>query len=624
VIGREQEIERLIHILLRRNKNNPVLIGEPGVGKTAIVEGLAKRIVEGDVPDALKRKKILSLDLTLLIAGTIYRGEFESRLKHIIDEVAHSPDTMLFIDEIHNIIGAGSNQGTMDAANILKPALARGQLRCIGATTHDEYAKHLKSDAALERRFQSVVVDEPSEADAIAILTGLKTYYDTFHHVNITSEAIEAAVSMSQKYIHDNYLPDKAIDLIDEAAASLRMTQKDTPAQKKLHELKQKLETCTEDKKRAIREERFDDALTLKQAEQALEKSIKQAKKARKAEPKKRKKNVTKKEIAHVLSIRIGVDSDALLKDQWQQLDSVQKTLKDQVIGQDSAITTTMDALRQAYVGLKSPNKPLASLLFVGPSGVGKTALARALATELFHDAKALVRLDMSEFSEAHGVSKLLGSPAGYVGHKERNKFIDQLHKRPYAVVLFDEIDKAHPDVMRLLFQILDEGTLTDSTGKKVHFNHALIILTSNVGAEFYKSHGIGFGKEKASSTMTAELKTALQAKIKEEFGPALTGRLSNTCYFTPLSDKDIERIIKQQIDFINKNMLAARKVRVRSDKSAITELARIADTADFGARNVEHIIRNTLATLLSEVYSKKERKSSFRLKHTDGHFELV
>lgn len=625
VVGREEEIDRVITILARRTKNNPILVGEPGVGKTAIVEGLAKRINEGDVPRALQKKKILSLDLTLLISGTIYRGEFEGRLKQIIDEVAADPNYILFIDEIHNIIGAGSNQGTMDAANILKPALARGQLRCIGATTIDEYKKHITSDPALERRFQSVTVDEPNFDEAVTILSGVKKFYEHFHHVAIDDDAITTAVELSTKYVHDYFLPDKAIDLIDEAAAAVKIKQKPTASQKKLDNLHDELQKCQAQKEDAILAEAFDQAMEIKKHEAELEKKIAKLMK-NDTEPVPPSAHVSANDVAAVLGKRLHIDPAVLLQSTWQQLDALPETLRNHIVGQDHVIDTLAQTLRKAHLGLKDARKPLASMLFAGPSGVGKTALAIRLAKSLFHDEKALIRFDMSEFAEQHGVSKLLGSPAGYVGHKDRNRFTDEIKKRPYAVLLLDEIDKAHPDVVKLLLQILDTGELTDSNGKKIHFNHAVVVMTTNIGEEFYGKKSFGFGSETSDAkTGLAQAQHANITKmIQQTLGKPLTGRIDATCLFAPLQNKAIEQIVSKHIGELSSRVASANNITITADEFAVSELAKSSYDKDTGVRNVEQITEQLMADLLSDLFQKKRRKKNYTLTREKDRYKLV
>ncbi len=616
VIGREKEIERVINILGRRTKNNPILIGEPGVGKTAIVEGLAKRIFEGTVPDVLRKKKILTLDLTLLIAGTIYRGEFESRLKQIIDDVQARPDVILFIDEIHNIIGAGSNQGTMDAANILKPALARGQLRCIGATTLDEYKKYITSDPALQRRFQSVHVDEPSTAETLHILEGVKKQYEQFHHVHIPKKSLELAVELSTKYIHDNFLPDKAIDIIDEAAASVRAGQTDHPLMKKLDGIEKKLKECTRIKEQVILKEDYTVAMNVKKQEELLQKELDALKKDIADITPQQKKHVTKLHIARVVASRLHIDVDHILKDGMRRLADMQHVLSELILGQEHVIQDVGTALEQATLGIGSTKGPFASLLFAGPSGVGKTELAKQLAKQLYLSEDALIRLDMSEFAEQHGISKLLGSPAGYVGHKERNRFIDEIKKRPYAVVLFDEIDKAHPDVIRLLLQILDEGHITDSTGTRISFTHATIILTTNIGASLYRSSGIGF--DDTIEVQRTRVEQAIHGQLKEHFGPELLGRLDTVSIFSPLTEAIIKRIIKKHTAHIANTMQEKNGMTLKLEKNALEQLVKDGYNEEMGARMVEKTVEKTLTTLLTNVMKEKKKKRMYTI-HNNG-----
>lgn len=623
VIGREPEIERLIHILCRRTKNNPVLVGEPGVGKTAIVEGLAKKIALGDVPDILKRKKIISLDLTLLIAGTIYRGEFESRLKQIIDEITQSPDTIVFIDEIHNIIGAGSNQGTMDAANILKPALARGQLHCIGATTLDEYKKHISSDPALERRFQSIRVDEPSRDQTIAIITGIKKYYEHFHHVQITQSAVETAVDMSMKYIHDNFLPDKAIDLIDEASAAVRVAQKTSPQELAHQELTKELHTVTTTKETAIHNESFAEAIAAKKKETRLKRKLATLAKALAADaPIAPDATVSAEQVIAVVSRRLGIAESHLAKTEWEGLIRLGRALKEQIIGQDYAIDTVVSGLKRAAVHVGADRRPLASFLFAGPSGVGKTALAKTLATELYHTDKALIRFDMSEFGEAHSLSKLLGSPAGYIGYRERNRFTEALREHPYAVILFDEFDKAHPDVQKILLQILDEGELTDSIGKKISFTHSIIILTSNIGSELYGRQALGFG---SSTDATPERQTrTIQAKIKEHFGQPLTARIGAIIPFLPLDPTALATITTNHIAAISTNLLARHGFSITPDTQVVKTLIARSHTTESGARDISRIVDTVIADAVADIQGKRTTKKTYRLTEQAGEFLLT
>lgn len=629
VVGRDKEIDRVINILSRRTKNNPVLIGEPGVGKTAIVEGLAKRIRSGDIPDILRRKKILSLDLTLMIAGTIYRGEFESRLKQVIDELTHSPDTILFIDELHTIIGAGSNQGTLDAANILKPALARGQLHCIGATTYDEYKKYIASDAALERRFQPVMVAEPTKAQTLEILGGIKKYYEEFHNVLITPEALEKAVDLSTKYIHDAYQPDKAIDLLDEASANVKVRNHKNPNAKKIATLEATLRELEEKKDVAMSKKNTRAATTYTKKITKLEKELQKIseKDAKKSKP----SRVDAEAVTISLAARLGIDPSILATDEWETLDKLAKVLPEKIIGQTQVINEVIRTLKERYLGLGHSGKPLASFLFVGPSGVGKTEMAKILAEELYHDPHALIKLDMSEFGEGNSVAKLLGSPAGYIGYKDRNKLFDELRRRPYSVVVFDEIDKAHPDVRKLLLQILDEGELTEGGGKKVHFNHAIIILTANIGASLFKSSGIGFSEHSTHNTAKAEhlpieVDKKVRQAVKEELGAAILSRLDSTCVFSPLNREHIETIIRKEIERISGALAIAQSLSITADKHIISILAEETFSPDLGARPVQKRIERLLPELVVEMLRKtiaSRRKSRYALTREQEQYVL-
>ena len=619
VIGRDTEINRVINILCRRTKNNPILIGEPGVGKTAIVEGLAKRICADDVPDILRRKKILSLDLTLMIAGTIYRGEFESRLKQVIDELSASEHSILFIDELHTIIGAGSNQGTLDAANILKPALARGQLHCIGATTYDEYKKYVAADPALERRFQPVFVAEPTTTQTIAILNGVKKYYEEFHHLTITPAAIETAVALSGKYLHDAYQPDKAIDLLDEASAAVKVKKYKNSESQKLVQLERKITEIEKQKTAALEAKNINGAKTYKKTLSKLQNEMKKlAVKIRQFTVKKNIKNpivVSPADIVSTLADRLGVDRAVLESSEWDMLDQAKDMLKKLLVGQDMVIDNIVRTLKERYLGLGRKGKPFASFLFVGPSGVGKTELAKLLAEGLYHDEKALIKLDMSEFAEPHSVAKILGSPAGYVGYKDRNRLFDELRRRPYSIILLDEIDKAHADVRRLLLQILDEGELTDAGGKKVHFNHAIIIMTANIGAEIFKTNGFGFGESAIGAIYGTDTDKKITAAVKEELGAAIMSRLDKLCIFAPLNKDTIEQIIAQQIAQLSRELMTAKSLSISADQTVLAALAKESYHPDLGARPVQNLIERIVPELIIELL-KKQTKTRGRKSH--------
>ncbi len=606
VIGREQEINRVINILSRRTKNNPVLIGEPGVGKTAIVEGLAKRIKSGDVPDILRRKKIFSLDLTLLIAGTIYRGEFEARLKQVIDELSHDPNAILFIDELHTIIGAGSNQGTLDAANILKPALARGQLHCIGATTYDEYKKYIVADPALERRFQPVMVAEPTALQTVAILDGVKKYYEEFHGVSISLAAVETAVELSNKYLHDSYQPDKALDLLDEAAATVKVREHKSPINQKIAALEKQLHEHETQKAKALTDSNLKAAEKAKKAISKLEKEIKTIEKNAVKQKLKQKITVNPADIVTTLASRLTIDPQLLATSEWDTIERLEKLLSEKIIGQNTVIQQITRTLKERYLGLGRKGKPFASFLFVGPSGVGKTEMAKLLAEGLYHDSQALIKLDMSEYAEGHSVAKILGSPAGYVGYKDRNRLFDELRRRPYSVILLDEIDKAHPDVRKLLLQILDEGSLTDSSGKKVHFNHAIIILTANIGSQLFKSAGIGFGNHTGTGAIEQKVKNA----VKEELGPAVVSRLDGVAVFSPLAHTSLESIVRAEIARLSQELQVARALTISPDKAVVELLATESFHPDLGARPVQRLIEQLIPELIIAKLKKPTTKT--------------
>ncbi len=608
VIGRQNEIERVIHILSRRTKNNPVLIGDPGVGKTAIVEGLAKKIIRREVPEALQNKRLLSLDLGLVVAGTMYRGEFESRVKQIIDEIKADPNIILFIDELHTIIGAGSASGSMDAANMLKPALAKGQIRTIGATTMEEYKKNIESDAALERRFQPVMVDEPSAEDTVAILKGVRGNYERFHHVAIADEAIEAAVTLSTRYIQDRFLPDKAIDLIDEAASKLKVNRGASPQMKQLKELEEQLTDLHRKKHEAVQAENFDAALTLKHEEGALRQKITKLKERESNGPLTTVGTIGKKEIADVVARMTGVPVTDLVQEERQRLLNLETILKRRIVGQDEAIHTIADFIRRSRVGLANPNKPIASFIFLGPSGVGKTETVKEIARTIFEDENALVRIDMSEFQESFNISKLIGAPAGYVGYKDGAKLTDTVKRKPYSVVLFDEIEKAHPDVFNLLLQVLDEGHLTDAVGKKVNFKNTIIVMTSNVGLQgFNQAQSIGFNaadqqeKQKFDQDF-ARLKEQVLEELRRTFRPEFLNRVDQTIVYQPLTLPSVEKIVDLQMAEVQ-GRLTKQKIKIKVSTAARKKIAELGFSPEYGARAIRRVIQehieNPLAGML-------------------------
>ncbi len=609
VIGREPEIERVQQILCRRMKNNPILLGEPGVGKTAIVEGLAKRIVEGRVPPPLAGKRLYALDLSLVVAGTAYRGEFEGRLKQIVDEVQKRTDVILFIDEVHTMIGAGAATGSMDAANILKPALARGDIHCIGATTQAEYKKNFETDAALERRFCPLMVTEPDAEETLQILNGVKAQYESYHHVTIADQALNAAITLSNRYIPERHQPDKALDLIDETGSAVRLRAVKNAAPPAHLDLERRLRDLREKKRQAIIEEQFDDAAALKDEETRLLAEL--AKPGTKEAD--RHATLTDRDVAETITRMTGIPLATLVGEQ-HRLDTLEATLATQVIGQDMAVKAVAAAVRRAHAHISDPRRPLASFLFMGPSGVGKTELARALATEVFQDPSALVSLDMSEFVEGFSVSKLVGAPAGYVGYREPTKLTDRVKTRPYCLVLFDEIDKAHRDVHNLLLQILETGTLADATGRNVNFKNTIVVMTTNAGADKLERGDIGFNAAGEKPTL---LTHDLRQELEESFRPELLNRIDHTAVFQPLGNETLALIANKLL-----NELTARLALERIDLNVTDDLgAHLASKANqkLGARDLRRLIQTDLENAVADFALAHSRPLSLSAKVSRG-----
>lgn len=600
VIGREEEIQRVIQILSRRTKNNPCLIGEPGVGKTAVAEGLALKIVSRDVPEILKDKRVFSLDLTSMIAGTKYRGDFEDRIKNAIDEIKKSGNIILFIDELHTIVGAGSAEGSADAANILKPCLARGDFQVIGATTIKEYRKYIEKDAALERRFQPVMVGEPSEEETVQILKGLRDRYEAHHKVKITDEAIEEAVSLSSRYIADRFLPDKAIDLIDEAASRVRLRAYTVPDD--LKDLEDKIKKLDAEKAAAVNEQDFERAAKLRDEEKSLKKELEDGKKKWQDENEKVTGEVTKEDIAYIVSNWSGIPVVQLTQEESDRLLKMESILHERIVGQDEAVSLVSRAIRRGRVGLKDPKRPTGSFIFLGPTGVGKTELCKALASAMFGDENAMIRLDMSEYMEKHTVSKLIGSPPGYVGYDEGGQLTEKVRRKPYSVLLFDEIEKAHPDVFNMLLQVLEDGVLTDSQGRKVNFKNTIIIMTSNVGARLIteKQNSLGFSADSSAEKSKERLKDMILDELKKVFKPEFLNRVDDIVVFDKLTSNDIEAIASRMLKGI-KDRLCDLNIKAEFTENAVKAIAKEGYDPVYGARPLRRAIQSKIEDKLSE-----------------------
>ena len=612
VIGRKEEIQRVIQILSRRTKNNPCLIGEPGVGKTAVAEGLAEKIVAGDVPETLKNKRVVSMDIASMVAGAKYRGDFEERIKKALKEVKKAGDVIIFIDEIHTIVGAGSAEGAVDAANILKPLLARGEIQLIGATTLKEYRKYIEKDAALERRFSPVTVNEPTEEETIQILYGLRDKYEAHHNVKITDEAIKSAVELSSRYINDRYLPDKAIDLIDEAASKVRMRSYTEPDSFK--ELKDTIEKLDKEKEEAIRVQDFEKAAKIRDKENSKKKELENAKKEWETKSSKNVSTLKEEDIANVISSWTGIPVTKVSQSENDKLKNLEANLHKRVIGQDEAVSAVAKAIKRSRMGLKDPNKPIGSFLFLGPTGVGKTELSKALAENLFGSEDSLIRIDMSEYMESHSVAKLIGSPPGYVGYDEAGQLTEKVRRKPYSVILFDEIEKAHPDVMNMLLQVLDDGRLTDSQGRTVNFKNTVIIMTSNVGAKLITDKKtLGFIEEKESGEKEyQDIKKDVMGELKKEFKPEFLNRIDEIIVFHKLEDDQIRKIVDIMLNNVAK-LLKEQDIKLTVDEKAKDLVAKKGTDNSFGARPLKRAIQTMVEDKIAEAMLdgkiKKEAK---------------
>ncbi len=598
VIGRREEIERLILILCRRRKNNPVLVGEAGVGKTAIVEGLAQAIVKGNVPDALRKKKLITLDLALMIAGTKYRGQFEERIKAVMDEIKKNGNVLLFIDELHTIVGAGAAEGAIDASNILKPALSRGELQCIGATTIDEYRKHIEKDAALERRFQKIMIAPPSVEETIEILTGLTPEYERHHKVIFTPQAIQAAAVLSDRYIHGRFLPDKAIDLLDEAGAKMRISMMNQPQDISKFELE--IEKTRLAKEESISKQEYEKAAKLRDCEKTLREQLQQIRAEWEINKEEHEVIIEDEDVASVIAKQTGIPLNRLTEGELQKVLKMENTLKESIIGQEDAIKTVCRAIRRSRADIKDPSRPIGAFLFLGPTGVGKSLLARLLAVNMFGGEDSLIQVDMSEYMEKFAVSRMTGSPPGYVGHEEGGQLTEQVRQRPYSVVLFDEIEKAHPDVMDLLLQILEEGRLTDSFGRKVDFRNTIIIMTSNLGADLIKkSTEIGFGASEGVLEYE-HIKGKIETEVKRRFKPEFLNRLNDIVIFHPLNRENLLHVISLEISKLQKR-LGSREIYIELDDAAKNFLVDKGFQPEMGARPLRRTIEQFLEDPLAE-----------------------
>ncbi len=626
VIGRKTEIERVIQILSRRTKNNPCLIGEPGVGKTAIVEGLAQKIVLGDVPENLKNKRVVTLDISSMVAGSKYRGDFEERIKKSLNEVKKAGDVILFIDEIHTIVGAGSAEGAIDAANILKPLLARGDIQLIGATTLNEYRKYIEKDSALERRFQPINVDEPSAEDTILILKGLRDKYEAHHNVKITDEAIKAATELSVRYINDRFLPDKAIDLIDEASSRVRLKTITEPDS--IKKLETELENVSKEKEEAIKVQDFEKAATMRDKEHEKREKLEKEKEKWKNKNNKNVINITDEDIAEVVASWTKIPVQKITETENEKLKSLEENLHKRVVGQDEAVLAVSKAIKRGRVGLKDPKRPIGSFLFLGPTGVGKTELSKAISESLFGDENAMVRIDMSEYMEPHSISKLIGSPPGYVGFDEAGQLTEKIRRKPYSVVLFDEIEKAHPDVMNMLLQILEDGRLTDSQGRTVSFKNCIIIMTSNVGARIIaEKKSLGFNQSDANEEKQEyeRVKKDVMTEVKKEFRPEFINRIDEIIVFHKLSSNEIKEIINIMLKEVEKR-LKEQNIKLEIDEPVKELIAKKGIDTTYGARPLRRAIQNMIEDKIAEAIldGKLKSGSTAKIKVKNDEIEVL